>query len=46
MRNTIEKADGKPLQNDLEKRFRNSGTAAGLMPKPYETEARKVPDVT
>ena len=33
-------------RNDLEKRFRNSGTAAGLMPKLYETRARKLPNVT
>ena len=33
-------------KNDLEKRFRNSGTAAGLMPTPYETQARKEPNVT
>ena len=33
-------------KNDLEKRFRNSGTAAGLMPKLYETLARKLPNVT
>ena len=32
--------------NDLEKRLRNSGTAAGLMPKLYETRARKLPNVT
>ena len=29
-------------RNDLEKRLRNSGTAAGLMPKLYETRARKL----
>ena len=33
-------------RNDLEKRLRNSGTAAGLMPKLYETRARKLPNVT
>ena len=33
-------------RNDLEERFRNSGTAAGLMPKLYETRARKLPNVT
>ena len=29
-------------RNDLEKRLWNSGTAAGLMPKLYETRARKL----
>ena len=34
------------VEQQLEKRFRNSGTAAGLRPKPYQTRARKVPNVT
>ena len=38
-------------RNDLEKRFRNSGTAAGLMPKlyvprPCDTAARKTAETS